>query len=352
MHKDRILIWLPSPLGDAVLCTPALRAIRKHLVDAEITFYGNKTAMHVLSDSGFNDSSIIAEAANPFKIASKLEKYNFTQAVLFKNSFASALACFAAGIKTRIGYVREGRGIFLTDRLYPAKLPQGGYKPLSMIDYYLALAAWLGCDASDRHIVLSVEKSNIDNVTKKFTPMIAGDKPLIIIVPGGAFGPSKCWPSDRFAQVADRLIEKYDAGIIVSVSPHEQEKKIAKQICSISKHKLINLSRIPIDLAELKALFSMADLVISNDTGPRHIAIAFGRKIVTLFGPNDPAWTETDYQNEIKIIGDADCAPCAKPICNQSRHKCMEAITVDMVCQAADRLLANSNDQAENNQNI
>jgi heptosyltransferase-2 len=85
----------------------------------------------------------------------------------------------------------------------------------------------------------------------------------------------------------------------------------------------------------------VADLVISNDTGPRHIAIALKRKVITLFGPNDPAWTDTGYENEIKIVGDAPCAPCTKPVCKMSEHLCMQAITVDMVCNAAEKLLKN-----------
>ena len=83
----------------------------------------------------------------------------------------------------------------------------------------------------------------------------------------------------------------------------------------------------------------MADLVISNDTGPRHIAIAFRRKIVTLFGPNNPKWTETDYENEIKIAGNAPCVPCDKPICDKPEHLCMESITVERVCRTAKKLL-------------
>ena len=95
----------------------------------------------------------------------------------------------------------------------------------------------------------------------------------------------------------------------------------------------------PLTLGQLKALFLQADLVISNDTGPRHIAIALERKLITLFGPNDPSWTETGYENEIQLIGDVPCGPCQKPKCNQSEHKCMQVISVDMVCDAAGRLL-------------
>ena len=96
----------------------------------------------------------------------------------------------------------------------------------------------------------------------------------------------------------------------------------------------------PLTIGELKALFSIADLVITNDTGPRHIAIALRRNVITLFGPNDPAWTETGWKREIKIIGQADCAPCAKKKCKKRQHECMESITVDMVCEAAEKLLS------------
>jgi len=96
----------------------------------------------------------------------------------------------------------------------------------------------------------------------------------------------------------------------------------------------------------IKSTFFHCGFGISNDTGPRHIAIALGRKVVTLFGPNDPAWTNTDYENEIQIIGNVHCAPCSKPKCNKSEHLCMEAISVEMVCEAAKELLENNRKQA------
>jgi hypothetical protein len=117
------------------------------------------------------------------------------------------------------------------------------------------------------------------------------------------------------------------------------ERRIAEEICNASKNTIINLSERDLSLGGLKALFSAAELVVSNDTGPRHIAIALERKLVTLFGPNDPVWTDSGYENEIQIIGDVPCAPCSKPECEQDEHLCMEAITVEMVCEAAKKLL-------------
>ncbi len=343
--KYEILVWLPSPMGDAVLCTPALRAIRQQFEDSKITFLANWTVQKILSPNPFNDAWLQPKENNPFAIAKMLKRHNFSHAVLFKNSFASALAVFLAGIPSRIGYAREGRSLMLTDRLHPPKLNIREFKPVSMVDYYLAIASWLGADTKDRSLEVTIESQDEQNLCAKLPELLSPKRPVVVLVPGGAFGPSKCWPGERFARTADWLIDNYDATVVVSVASNQAEKQIAKEICDLSKHKLISLAEIPVSLGELKALFSLADLVIGNDTGPRHIAIALQRKLITLFGPNDPAWTNTDYENETQITGAAPCVPCARPICKKDKHLCMEAITVEMVCDAAKKLLDGSNDR-------
>ncbi len=117
------------------------------------------------------------------------------------------------------------------------------------------------------------------------------------------------------------------------------EAKIAERICKLAERKVQSLAETPLTMGELKTLFAESDLVITNDTGPRHVAIALGKKLITLFGPNNPKWTHTGYKDEVQIIGRAKCAPCDKPQCRQERHLCMEAITVKMVCNAADKIL-------------
>ena len=336
---NKILVWLPSPMGDAILCTPVLRAIRQHFKSCNITFIANPVVREVLSPSELNDVWIEQPDKNPFTIAKILKNHKFTHAILLKNSFASALAVFFAGIPSRIGYSRQGRGILLTDKLYPPRLSDGRFKPHSMIDYYLAIASCLGCDTTDRKLELSIDQQDEKSLRAKFPEIARHIGPVVVIVPGGAFGPSKRWPSIRFAQVADWLISKYNAIVFISVSADAAEKKIAKDICDLSKGELINLAERPVSLGELKGLFSRAALVISNDTGPRHIAIAMERKVITLFGPNNPAWTDTGYENEIKLIGNAPCAPCDKSVCKKQEHLCMQAITVEMVCEAAKILL-------------
>jgi heptosyltransferase-2 len=340
MSRQNILIWLPSPMGDAVMATPALRCIKNLFENDKIFFCANRIVTEVLGDCPFADQWITIKSHNPFAIAAELKKYNFDTAILFKNSFASALAVFLAGVKTRVGYARDGRGIFLTEKLPPPKIGFFHFKPLSAVDYYLAVASWLGADTSDRKLELSINENDRKAVLVKFGEKLNGQNPLVILVPGGAFGPSKLWPEERFSQTADFLIEKFSANVFISVSPAKEETQIAEKICSKAKHPIINLAQNPVTLGQLKALFSFAKLVITNDTGPRHIAIALGRKVITLFGPNNPVWTENNYPDEIKIVADVPCAPCDKPVCKKDKHYCMESITADVVCQTAEKFLA------------
>ncbi|HUT30956.1 MAG TPA: lipopolysaccharide heptosyltransferase II [Sedimentisphaerales bacterium] len=346
MDNDRnnILVWLPSPMGDAVLSTPALRAIRRRFQSSHITFLAERIVREVLSPSAFTDSWLELPKGRPLTIARILRPGRFTHALLFKNSFASALAVFLAGIPSRIGYAREGRSIFLTERLHPPRLPRGRFKPASMIDYYLAIASSLGCDTTVRTLQLRIDPDSREKLLSRLPDIVKHDAPLVVMVPGGAFGPSKYWPAPNFAETADRLISTYNAAVVVSAAANPAEQRIAGEICRLSRHQLINLAETPVSLGELKALFSHADLVISNDTGPRHIAIALGRKVITLFGPNDPVWTDSGYDREIQLIGRAPCAPCARPKCRKAEHLCMQAITVEMVCDAADKLLNESQD--------
>ena len=327
-------------MGDAVLCTPALCAIRKHCPNATIWLYGNSVVRSVLSPNTISNNWIDQRSSNPFTVAAEFKKYNFDTVILFKNSFMSAFAVWLAHIPARIGYAREGRGLFLTEKLAPKRLPDGNYAPISMIDYYLALAAPLGTEITDCLPELSIAPQDVKSLQEKLPEIFLTDGPKVILVVGGAFGANKCWPAERFAKLADWLVEKYEATVILSVAPNSFEKSIAQEVCENSKHRLFNIGETPLSLGELKAMFSSADLVVANDTGPRHIAIALKRKVITLFGPNDPAWTQTGYADEIQIVGNVECVPCQEPQCQFAEVLCMQAISVESVCEAAEKFLA------------
>ncbi|MBE0535775.1 MAG: glycosyltransferase family 9 protein [Phycisphaerae bacterium] len=335
----KIAVWLPSPMGDAILATPALRAIRDGFGDAHISFISNATVRQVLSPCRFTDAWIDSRQAHAAATGLKLRAARFDLAILFKNSFSSGAAAFVSGAKERIGYARDGRSLLLTQRIKPPRDSQGAFAPASMVDYYLTLAREAGCSAEQRSLELAVDEEDVLSVSGKLPAVMSSDAPVVILVPGGSFGPSKFWPAERFTRIAERLVEEYGATVVVSIAPNPVEKAVAGTICSQSRHRLVNLAEYPLSLGELKALFNEAALVITNDTGPRHIAVALGRKVVSLFGPNDARWTQTGYADEIQLVGRADCAPCEKPHCTQERHLCMESITVDMVWTAAQKLI-------------
>ncbi|MHC4290196.1 MAG: glycosyltransferase family 9 protein, partial [Planctomycetota bacterium] len=105
------------------------------------------------------------------------------------------------------------------------------------------------------------------------------------------------------------------------------EVEIAASICDLADSDPINLGAVALNGGQLKALYWLADLVVTNDTGPRHIAIALDKDLITLFGPNNPKWTQTDHDKE------------DKPVCRQNRHLCMESITVDRIFELAANIL-------------
>jgi heptosyltransferase-2 len=320
------------------MSTPALRAIRKHFANAKITFLASKTVRDILGPCDFCDE-FMPPQGNPIKMATAIRQKGFDKAILFKNSFGSAMTVFLAGVSVRIGYDRDWRGMFLTNGIKPKMKGIGKFKPAAMLDYYLNICKEIGCDVSDRAIELNVSQDQTESVTGEFGEIFENDKPLAILVPGGAFGPSKLWRPERYAAVADALIEKYNASVIVSVAPNEIERRIAGKICKNARNKLISLAEYNLSLGQLKGLFAKADIVITNDTGGRHIAIALKKKVVTLFGPNNPKWTQTGFEGEIQICGQAKCVPCDKPKCRMTKHICMDSITVEQVIDAVEKLL-------------
>jgi heptosyltransferase II len=338
MAGERIVVWLPSPMGDAILSVPALRAIRRRFVSADIAFAAVPVVRDILGGNPWCDEWVEVRRS-PFAFAGRLAGGRFDRAILLKNSFGSAMTVRLAGIRERIGYDRDKRGIFLTKRISPLRDSKGDFVPQSMIDYYLGIAAAMGADVSDRRMELFVESGAAVSVMAKLPIAATAGAPLVILVPGGGFGPSKCWPAQRYAAVADDLAKRYGARVVASVAPNEMEQRIGQQIAAAARTTIYSLAETPLTMGELKALFAEADLVIANDTGPRHIAIALGRKVITLFGPNNPEWTQTGYPDEIQLVGQGPCVPCEKPICREPSLRCMESITVEEVCAAADRML-------------
>ncbi len=351
--EPRILVVLPNPLGDGILATPSLRRLRASLPKAQITYLGNRVVKGILEGVEWADHWMEFDVEQKSRrglwaTAKRLREERFSAAILYSNSMRSALLTWKGLIPERIGYDRDGRGALLTQRIKPIRLRKR-YAPIAMPEYYdqlvvKAVASLNGILApADPHLELCTgddDKRQIDALLDR--GQVDTDKRLVVLVPGGAFGPSKWWPPLRFAELADRLIQENDCEVIISCDTNPQEKDIARRIQSAVKQRVYDLSEENLSLGGLKELIRRCSLMVANDTGPCHIATAFGAPLVTLFGPTDPRWTATGYAKEIRLRKDAGCGPCQEKICVTQSHCCMEAISVEEVFEAAKRLLTSS----------
>jgi len=342
---SRILVVLPNWVGDLVLATPALRALRNQFPDTHIAFLGKSGLSDVLSGGDWMDEVIHwpGGKSRPKRrqgflgLAAELRERRFDWAVLLINSFRSALLARLAGIRRRVGYDRDGRGLLLTDRLLPEKA-KGKYVPVPMTRYYNAIARYLGCrDCLTKLELFTTDEDESVAAATIANAGIEAGQPMVVLNPGASFGPAKCWLPERFAEVGDRLVEEHGAAIVVSCGPKEVD--IARGVAGRMRHKATVLDDPILKLAPLKALTRQASLLVTNDTGPRHFANAFGTPVVTVFGPTDPQWTATDSPNERSLMVRVDCGPCMKRACTLD-HRCMKRINSDMVVKLATELLA------------
>ncbi len=348
---------LPNPMGDAILSGPALRYLRQRQPDCAITLLGNPTAIEILKGNPWSDTCLTWPTDKNrrrgfWAIAKWLWGFQFDAVILLPNSFRSAALVYAAGIPQRIGYDRDCRKILLTHPV-PAIRIQGRFLPLSMLDYYgylmeqaVGAGQKLNYFTSGNHLELFTcqqDRQQVGDLFKRWK--IASPQRLVMLVPGGAFGGSKWWPAERFAQLADQFTEK-GYPVVLSCAPNETEKKIAAVILAQVTRPVFNLLDEGLSLGGLKELIRRSALVISNDTGPCHIAAGFQVPLVTLFGPTDPRWTATGYKKEIRLRVDVPCGPCQQDTCPLD-HRCLNEIRVEDVWAAAMKQLTRQ-DRNEN----
>ena len=181
MNSQRVLIWLPSPLGDAIMATPALRAFRSNLPVASITFLAPAFTRQILSPSPFCDDWLELKSGFADNLK-QLKSGAFDSIILLKNSFGSALTARFAGIPRRIGYARDKRSVLLTDRVLPVRDEKGRFKPLPMIDYYLGIASSLGMHIDVKKTELSFTADQREAMLAKLPQLKDAPKPLVILV--------------------------------------------------------------------------------------------------------------------------------------------------------------------------
>jgi len=339
-HPKTIMVYCPNWVGDVVMATPVFDCLRLNYPETKLIGVIKKYVRGVVEDGpwfdrviDFNGSSI----RDFIKLAQKinLEKPDF--AILLPNSIRSFLITKLGGAKKIYGYQRDGRSIFLSGGPKPVRA-KSNFLPVPMVEYYMQICRWLDLKIPENIkpcLYLSEPLQKKGNQLLSRYGIIPTDM-VIGINPGAKFGSSKCWPPEYFAILTELLIKQYNCKILLFAGPGEE--KIANKITKLSKSQIINTAPDKVDLALLKHLIKRCDLLITNDTGPRHYAVAFNIPVVVIMGPTDPRYTAANLDKTVVLRKDLNCSPCHKKKC-PLQHECMTLISPEAVFDESKTLL-------------
>lgn len=334
------MVWCPNWVGDVVMATPVLHCLRQNYPEARIIGVIRNYVKGVVEDGPWFDQIIGCDDKTAGGFAALLRairSFNPDSAVLLPNSLRSALTAWLGGAKKIYGYRRDGRSFLLSGGPKPIRA-KNGIVPIPMVEYYLELCRWLGLKIPEE------KKPRLfvsDSLQEKGDQLLDGygikpDDMVIGINPGAKFGSSKCWPPEYFAGLAELFAERWDCKILLFVGPGEEA--IAQSIIETSTAPIINTGPDRVDLALLKPLIKRCRLLVTNDTGPRHYAVAFDIPVVVIMGPTDPRYTAAHLEKTLVVRHELDCSPCHKNQCPLD-HKCMFMIKPEDVFQESEKLL-------------
>jgi heptosyltransferase-2 len=334
---ERVVVRGTNWVGDAVMTIPALRELRRVLPHAHITLATRSWAEGLFADADFLDDLLIYDRGpRDFKAVVRQtrewRKRGFDLALLFQNAFEAALIAATARVPLRMGYATDGRSALLTHAL---PLPEWR-EERHEIFYYLNIIAELervlygASSGRERDAQLTLNISETRKVKAREFLKSKGvlmDRPLVALCPGSTNSRAKRWPASSYAMLADRFVSRMGANILLIGASDEWE--VSREVSERMRHKPIMLTG-QTDLAQAAAILSLTDVLITNDTGPAHIAAALNRPVLVIFGPTDPRTTRP-YSPLAEIIRrPPECAPCMLRDCPID-HRCMTAITPDEV---------------------
>ena len=329
-----LVVRAPNWIGDAVMATPTLFALRAGCPDASITVLAKPLIAEALTHHPAVDEIMLDEIpgrhAGPsgrLRLAAEIRARRFDAALLLTNSFGSACVMALARVPCRIGYRTDGRSMWLT---VPVPKPSRA-RVQHLTAYYLELLApWhlVGCSTDVRLRVTEDERARAGRRLEEWG--IGLDESIVGLNPGAAYGPAKRWPAERYAEVARRLALD---GARVVLFGAVSERPLGDAIAAGLDPAPVNaMGRTT--LREAMALLTWCRHLVTNDSGPMHLAAALGVPVTAIFGPTDPGVTGPVGEHAAVIRHPVDCAPCRYRECPID-HRCMTAVSAEEVYKSA-----------------
>ncbi len=330
---SNIIVRMPNWIGDLVMATPVLFALKKAYPHAKLTaMVKNPLGDLLVKDPHidelfrFNKASGFARRDDRRSIVEKIRQGKYDLGILLANSFSSAWWFWQGKIPRRIGYSMHCRSFLLTDSV---PLPVNLEKQHHVLTFQQLLQP-LEIETTGRRPELFLSADELQVAKKTLKDLgVDPNAPLVGINPGAAYGSAKCWLPDRFREVTLKILEKTDATVLYFGD--RAGAVLVKEITQGMPGRVVNLAG-GTSLRELIAFISLCDVLLTNDSGPMHIAAACNTDVVALFGSTSEIATGP-YKMGTVIHKHVRCSPCFKRICPID-FRCMKQITSEEVIQA------------------
>jgi lipopolysaccharide heptosyltransferase II len=346
-RAERVLAVRLDNAGDVLMTTPALRALAQSRPGRRVTLLTSPAGAEaarlvpevgevIVYEAPWLKATPPRDSAQPdLEMTERLRRERFDAAVIFtvysQNPLPSALLCYLAGIPLRLAHCRENPYQLLTDWIHETE-PEDGVR--HEVERQLDLVAHVGCTTADRRLSLAIpaeacvrasallDRSGVDRT-----------RPWAVLHPG-ATAPSRRYPSEQFAEVARGL---RDAGWQLVLTGKPEEEPDAAEVRRAAEDAVSLVGRL--DFAALAAVISMAPILVSNNTGPVHIAAAVGTPVVDLYALTNPQHTPWAVPNRV-LFHAVPCAPCYRSVCPEGHHNCLRLVRPADVVAAALELAA------------
>ncbi|MFI4937008.1 MAG: lipopolysaccharide heptosyltransferase II [Candidatus Berkiellales bacterium] len=335
---NKTLIIGPSWVGDMMMAQALFKAIKAQHPDTTIDVLAPEWSRPLTERMPEVNQSIAMPLKHGelnlktrYELGKKLKNNHYQRCYVCPNSFKSALIPFWADIPERIGWRGEWRYILLNR----VKVLNKQQYPL-MVQRYVALAYEHNQPLPDPlfrpHLV--VKSENVEAALKRYE-LSVGHSPVLVLCPGAEFGPSKRWPEQNYAELANHYLNQ---GWQVWILGSAKDSEVVKVIQELTQNRSKDLTG-HTTLAEAIDLMSQANLVVTNDSGLMHIAAALERPLVAVYGSTDPGFTPP-LNDQVRIVREnIACSPCFKRVCPLQHHQCMKLLSPQKVIQAAQSLV-------------
>jgi heptosyltransferase-2 len=336
----RLLVRGVNWVGDAVMTTPALRAIRRGFPAARITMLVKPWVAPVYAENPHLDALMAYDAGGrhrgwtgKMRLVRDLKSRGFDAAVLLQNAFEAGFLAAAAGIPVRIGYDTDGRRLLLT---HPVRRPPKRGRA-HQTGYYLGLLKDTGAPAVDRRLELVLSDEDRRGAEALLRRLgVDRDAPVMGVNPSAAFGPAKQWPAERWTLLARRIHRRWDVPVLVFGAP--ADRALGEAVATAAGKGVASTAG-RTRLGEAMALVERCRVFVTNDSGLMHVAAALETPLVAIFGSTDPGATGPWSRRSRVVAADIDCRPCLRARCPLGHAHCMEGIAVDRVFRAVEEMV-------------